>query len=140
MLLAFWVLNNGYLFEDSFQPLGKFQFFSRSLSGLEPGVAAPEGGNRFRGTWLIHLPVPVPRNFVQGIDHTKFEYEMGYLSYLRGVKRQGGWWYYYLYAMLVKLPVGTLVLIGVAAWQGVFYRRGHGVPEQRTRSADAQPL
>ncbi len=140
VLLAFWVLNNGYLFEHSFQPLGKFQFFSRSLSGLEPGVAAAEGGNRFLGTWLENLPMPVPRNFVQGIDHIKFEYEMGYLSYLRGVKRQGGWWYYYLYAMLVKLPVGTLVLIGVAAWQGVFYRRGHGVPEQRTRSADAQRL
>jgi len=115
MLLAFWVLNNGYLFEDSFQPLGKFQFFSQSLSGHESGVVAAEGGNRFRGTLLEHLPMPVPRNFLQGIDHIKWEYEHGYPSYLRGVKRHGGWWYYYLYAMLVKMPVGTLVLIGVAA-------------------------
>ena len=115
MLLAFWVLNNGYLFEDSFQPLGKFQFFSQSLSGHEPGVVAAEGGNRFRGTLLEQLPMPVPRNVLQGIDHIKWEYEHGYPSYLRGVKRYGGWRYYYLYAMLVKLPVGTLVLIGVAA-------------------------
>ena len=66
VLLAFWVLNNGYLFEDSFQPLGKFQFFSQSLSDREPGVVAAEGGNRFRGTLLEHLPMPVPRNFFTG--------------------------------------------------------------------------
>ena len=124
--VAFWVMNNGYLFEDSFQPLGKFQFFSQSLSGHEPGHRVGEGDNRFRGTLLEHLPVPVPRNFLQGIDHIKFEYELGYPSYLRGVKRDGGWWYYYLYAMLVKMPVGTLVLIGVAVVQFVVNHRGHG--------------
>ena len=124
VLLAFWVLNNGFLFEDSFQPLGKFQFFSQSLSGHEPGHRVGEGDNRFRGTLLEHLPVPVPRNFLQGIDHIKFEYELGYPSYLRGVKRDGGWWYYYLYAMLVKMPVGTLVLIGIAV---VHFVLNHGV-------------
>lgn len=127
VLLAFWVLNNGYLFEDSFQRLGDFQFFSASLSGNAPGDETVEAGNRFRGTLLEHLPMPVPRNFVQGIDHIKFESERGYPSYLRGVKRQGGWWFYYLYAMLVKLPVGTLALIAVAVGQSVFYGRGHRV-------------
>ena len=135
VLLAFWVLNNGYLFEDSFQPLGKFQFFSQSLSGHEPGVYVRDGGNRFRGTLLEHIPVPVPRNFLQGIDHIKFEYEIGYPSYLRGEKRLGGWWYYYLYAMLVKMPVGTLVLIAVAAGS-VFLNhgghRGHGGNAEET--------
>ena len=126
VLLAFWVLNNGYLFEDSFQRLGDFQFFSQSLSNRDPDRASRDGGNRFRGTLLEHLPVPVPRNFLQGIDHIKFEYEQGYPSYLRGVKRHGGWWYYYLYAMLVKMPVGTLVLIGIAVVQFVLNRRGHG--------------
>ncbi len=123
VILAFWVLNSFYLFEDSFQPLGKFQFFSQSLSGHEPGVYVREGGNRFRGSVLEHLPVPVPRNFLQGIDHIKSEYEDGYPSYLRGVKRLGGWWYYYLYAMLVKMPVGTLVLIGVAVVHLLFRLR-----------------
>ncbi len=120
LLLAFWVLNNGYLFEDSFQRLGDFEFFSQSLSDRDPGSASLEGGNRFRGTLLEHLPVPVPRNYLQGIDHIKFEYELGYPSYLHGVKRHRGWWYYYLYAMLVKMPVGTLGLIGVAAAQCLF--------------------
>ena len=84
------MLNNGYLFEDSFQPLGKFQFFSQSLSGHEPGVYVREGGSRFRGTILEYLPALVPRNFLQGIDHIKLEYEQGYPSYLRGEKRLGG--------------------------------------------------
>ena len=126
VVMAFWVLNNGYLFEDTLKPLGSFEFSSKALAGetLDRNVGEP--GNRFRGTLWEHLPVPVPRNFVQGIDHIKFEYEMGYPSYLRGVKRHGGWWYYYLYAMLVKMPVGTLVLIGVAVLQFVLNHRGHG--------------
>jgi len=127
MTVAFWVLNSGYLFEDSFQRLGDFQFFSQSLSGREPGNYLPDGANRFRGTLLGQIPMPVPRNFLQGIDHIKYEYEMGYPSYLRGVKRYGGWWYYYLYAMLVKMPVGTLMLIGIAVGQVIFYHRGHRV-------------
>ena len=126
VLLAFWVLNNGYLFEDTFKPLGSFEFSSKALAGEAPDRNVGEPGNRFRGTWLEHLPVPVPRNFLQGIDHIKFEYELGYPSYLRGVKRDGGWWYYYLYAMLVKMPMGTLVLIGIAVVQFVLNHRGHG--------------
>ena len=120
-VLALWVLNNGYLFEGSFQRLGDFQFFSESLSGVDSAKASSEGGNRFRDSWLGRIPMPVPQNFLQGIDHIKWEYERGHPSFLRGVKRNGGWWYYYLYAMLVKMPVGTLLLIAVAAVQGIFF-------------------
>jgi hypothetical protein len=31
-------------------------------------------------------------------------------SYLRGEWKEGGWWYYYLYGLLVKVPCGTLAL------------------------------
>jgi hypothetical protein len=44
------------------------------------------------------------------MDYVKYEFERGFPSYLRGEWRHGGWWYYYLYAILVKLPVGILVL------------------------------
>ncbi len=115
-LVALWVLNNGYLMEDTCQPLGEYKFFSETLTGREPGgVVGGDGANRFHGTWLENIRVPVPRNFLQGIDHIKFEYERGYLSYLRGVTQHGGWWYYYLYAMLIKMPVGTMALIALAA-------------------------
>jgi len=113
-LVALWTLNCGYLFEDTFQPLNTFSFFSSAMSGqTQNSIGA---GNRFADSWLGQIPVPVPRNMLQGIDWVKFEYERGYPSYLRGVKRDGGWWYYYLYAMLVKMPVGTQTLL----WTSLF--------------------
>ena len=124
MFLALWVLNNGYLMEDTCQPLGEFQFFSEALTGRQSGsVVSIDGGNAFRGTSLEQMPIPVPRNYLQGIDHIKFEYERGYSSYLRGVTQDGGWWYYYLYAMLVKIPVGTLTLSAIAFIAFVFAKR-----------------
>jgi len=36
-------------------------------------------------------------------------------SYLRGEWRLGGWWYYYLYAMAIKIPLGTWALVLLAA-------------------------
>ncbi|MEZ6121804.1 MAG: glycosyltransferase family 39 protein [Planctomycetaceae bacterium] len=114
-VIGWWVLCNGYLMENVFVPLGEFHFSSSALSGEAAAENRQRGGNRFRGTPLEHLPVPVPRNVLQGIDHLKWEYEHGYRSYLRGETKRGGWWYYYLYAMLVKMPVGTLLLIGISA-------------------------
>ena len=37
-------------------------------------------------------------------------------SYLRGEWRLGGWWYYYLYAMAVKVPLGIWVLGALAVF------------------------
>ena len=59
-------LNLGYLFEGSFQRLGDYQFVSQTFGGpqtIEKGV-----GNRFAGTWVATLPVPLPKNYLLGID------------------------------------------------------------------------
>jgi 4-amino-4-deoxy-L-arabinose transferase-like glycosyltransferase len=111
LTLALYLLNLGYGFENSFQPLGKFAFISRTLGGPE---AHEKPGNRFAGTWLASIPVPVPANYLRGIDVQKYDFEKGKWSYLRGEHKFGGWWYYYLYAMAVKMPAGTLALIGIA--------------------------
>jgi hypothetical protein len=39
---------------------------------------------------------------------------------LRGEWRFGGWWYYYLYALVIKVPLGTWVLIAMALGASVF--------------------
>jgi hypothetical protein len=52
----------------------------------------------------------LPSSYVEGIDIQKAEFEMGKFSYLRGEQRLGGWWYYYLYCIAVKVPIGTAVL------------------------------
>lgn len=113
LLVSLYVVNLGYMFEGTGKRLGAFEFSSRALSGVGEHELRRQD-NRFRGTWLASIPVPVPENMVLGIDQVKYEYEGRYWSYLRGEHRYGGWWYYYLYAMLVKIPLGTWALLLLA--------------------------
>jgi prepilin-type processing-associated H-X9-DG protein len=118
LLLAVFVVNVGYAFDDSFKRLGDYDFVSRAFTGLPTGEIEEDAvGNRFRGTWLGGLPVPLPANYLTGIDLQRLDFEHGAWSYLRGEWRFGGWWYYYLYAMAVKVPLGTwaLALLALAA-------------------------
>ena len=114
MTLAVGVLNLGYGFEGSFQRLDQYKFISSPLASTESRIAGGRGGNRFAGTWIGRLPVPAPRNFVQGLDVQKWELERENWSYLRGEWRREGWWYYYLYGLGVKEPVSTWVLVFMA--------------------------
>jgi len=103
------VINAGYAFRGSGTRLGDFRFVSRTLGG-ERGLDETSA-NRFAGTILGRLPVPVPTDYVAGIDIQRRDFEAGLPSYLRGEWRDVGWWYYYLYAMSVKLPLGLLALV-----------------------------
>ena len=118
LLLGLYVLNMGYGFEGSFQRLGDYGFVSETLGGpSEDGRTgySPQGRNRFEGTWLAGVPVPLPKNYLMGIDLQRWDFERKMWSYLRGEWRLGGWWYYYLYALAIKAPLGTWVLVFLAA-------------------------
>lgn len=119
MVTALYLLNLGYGFEDSGQRLKDFTFISQILGGE---AAHEDGGNRFHDSWLGELPVPVPANYVRGIDVQKYDFERGKWSYLLGEQKEGGWWYYYLYALLVKTPVGFLALMAMAVLMAMFDR------------------
>jgi hypothetical protein len=114
VLLSLLVLNAGYAFDGTGTPLGEYQFVSRMLNGLptEQAGDTPVVGNRFRDTWLAALPVPLPMDYLSGIDVQRRDFE-GHMSpsYLAGEWKKGGWWYYYLYALAVKVPLGTLSLV-----------------------------
>ncbi|HVC98882.1 MAG TPA: glycosyltransferase family 39 protein, partial [Pirellulales bacterium] len=137
LALAVVVINLGYAFAGSFQRLTDFPFQSRILSGMPTptrsasnainrGVAptkaqiaianAPRPGNRFAGTWLGHVPVPLPRDYVQGIDRQRTDFELGERSYLRGHWQARGWWYYHLFGLAIKTPLGTLALLGLSCY------------------------
>ena len=111
LILGLYVLNLGYGFSGSFRPLGNFTFISRALSG-----SAVQGdiGNRFGDSMLKTLPIPLPADFVIGVDVQRYDFEVGKWSYLRGEQKRGGWWYYYVYALAVKTPIGSLLLIAAA--------------------------
>jgi len=66
---------------------------------------------------LSNLPVPLPKQYVLGIDIQRKVFEhRGKPSYLRGQWQETGWWYYYLYALAVKVPLGTIGLCLLATW------------------------
>jgi hypothetical protein len=118
-ILAVYVIHVGYGFEGTCRPLGEFDFISKALGGTRS--AGQEGpSNRFRGTWMENIPVPVPRNYLQGIDVQKKDFEHGIRSYLRGEWKHGGWWYYYLYGLLIKEPIGYWLLGVIALWRALY--------------------
>jgi 4-amino-4-deoxy-L-arabinose transferase-like glycosyltransferase len=93
--------------------LGEVQFVSRMFAGQTgEDDNRPQPGNRFRDTWVGRIPLPVPIDIVRGIDLQRRDFERAARpSYLAGEWKAAGWYHYYLYALAVKLPVGTLALI-----------------------------
>lgn len=111
LLLGLYLLNLVYGFDGSFTQLKKFEFVSHALGGKKPGTP----GNRFRGTWLGEFPMPVPKQYLRGIDLQKKDFEdYGQPSYLRGEWKDGGWWYYYIYGLTVKTPHGSQLMLVLA--------------------------
>lgn len=123
-------VNAFYGFKGSFRPLDQHAFVSAKLGqvgGLQARLKSlPEGeccgitthSNRFKGTLLGSLPVPLPENYVAGIDIQTRDFERGWYdenwrSYLLGQWKLGGWWYYYVLALLVKVPLATWCLAGL---------------------------
>ncbi len=109
MLIGLYVVNVGYLGVGSFVQLKEYEFRSSMFgSGQNESIGH---GNRFRDQWLGELPVPLPFDYVLGIDHQQRDFEKFWgPSYLRGQFQPQGWWYYYCYALLVKTPIGTIGL------------------------------
>ncbi len=128
--MALAVVHLGYEYRGAGRRLKDVPFVSRAFAGdLSAGGRFPElggAGNRFRGTWLGELVLPVPEDFARGIDVQRRDFEEMPKygdSYLAGRWQAGGWWYYYLYGMAVKWPLGQLALLLGAASLGLW--RGH---------------
>lgn len=131
-------LNTLYLWEGTGGRLGEFALRSKSLTrelAAEDEAGEAARVNRFRETWLDRVRVPFPEHYLLGFDDQLWDLEQGeFYKYLRGELRgreEEGWWYYYLYGMLVKLPVGTLVLISLSGLLAV----GSWIRRWRTRAA-----
>lgn len=117
--LSCYVLNLGYGFKGTGTRLGDFEFVSDTLGGeRRPGQVS---ANKYRESLLGRLPVPVPREFVLGLDMQKKDFEFGRWTFLAGEWKWGGWWYFYLVAIAIKSPLGYGVLLLAAlrvVWQG----------------------
>lgn len=132
MGIGLYILNLGYGFEGTGTQLRDFHFVSDLFTGQvlkdegrEPDdgsvsaptpnpqspIPNPNSNNRFADSWLGYLPMPLPKNYVLGIDIQQKDFEhYGRPSYLRGQWQDHGWWYYYLYAAAIKVPLGLWCL------------------------------
>jgi hypothetical protein len=141
VLVSLLVLNLGYGFEGFGRSLGAFRFLSTPLAidRAEPIPGIPARWedqadmvarvrvNRFRGTLLGGLPVPLPAQYLLGFDDQKLEADglpvrafnpgapadalQGYPVYLDGELSDRSWWDYYFRAMAYKVPEGTWLLV-----------------------------
>ena len=123
LLLAIWTINMGYLFDGSFRQLKDYQFISGTLTGHEITQGrAVTVGNRFADTWLGHIHVPLPAEFVQGIDTQRIDFERQIESYARGVWSDRGWLWYYGYVLFLREPLGVWGLLILAIFVTCFFR------------------
>jgi hypothetical protein len=130
-LISIFIINCGYLFDGTFTLIKDFRFQTALFTGYDSFEEVPLGGaNRFNdsGSWFEtivgYIPMPLPFNFVQGIDTQRLDFERGLPSYLRGEWLDHGWWYYYLYALLIKMPMGTIGLFFLAIFC-TFFQKGY---------------
>lgn len=68
--------------------------------------------DRWRATaWILRVPLPLPLEFFRGLDFQMAETEHMEPAYLLGRSRLGGWWYWYLGASLIVIPLPVLFLM-----------------------------
>lgn len=108
LAFALLVLNLGYGFDGFGARLKDLTFVSTQLTGH---ATAGEPGNRFQGSWAGEIPLPLPTQYVLGLD-TQARDLSDYRrpSFLLGEWKDGGWWYYYLFGLAVKVPSGIWLL------------------------------
>jgi glutamine amidotransferase-like uncharacterized protein len=128
------IVNVFYNFSGTCKLLKQYSFISASLSGNSSGDSSDNssggfdlGNNRFAQSCLGLLPIPLPQDYLYGIDVQKYDFERGIPSYVNGIWSDRGFWYYYVYAFLLKTPIGfqLLVLLSVVlSFAGQRWRAG----------------
>lgn len=114
VILALYSINLGYGFEKPFPALGQFKVGEKVLERLGYGTPDPSSPSTALGSWAAAFPLPVPENYVVGIDEVQAFCHRGG-SYLRREWHKEKLWYYYPYAFLVRIPLGVWGLLVVAA-------------------------
>ncbi|HEV3304724.1 MAG TPA: glycosyltransferase family 39 protein [Planctomycetaceae bacterium] len=97
------VLNAGYLFRGSFSTLQSYDFQSSAIKRTAAHLS-----------FLGNCPVPLPRDYLTGLDHQRRIMEQKHPVYLNGEWSEEGFPGYYAWALLYKLPHALQLLALVA--------------------------
>lgn len=115
ILVSIFVINCGYLWEGTFTPLKEFQFQSMMFgSRISADDISRKTDTGPVPAFIGEIPIPLPADLIRGLDAQRYDFERGLPSYLRSTWSNYGWWYYYLYAMAIKIPLGTWCLVALA--------------------------
>jgi glutamine amidotransferase-like uncharacterized protein len=137
LLIGLCVVNLGYGFQGSGTRLGDYQFHSQILGG-KSAIDGISANNRFRGTVLAWVPVPLPSYYVLGLDLQKVDFERGKPSYLFRQWADHGWWYYYLVGFVLKVPLGTwglgILAVVMCCWRRRWFGNGDGSSPHHTNN------
>jgi hypothetical protein len=93
-------LNAGYLFQGTGEVLAGHVYSDPFFTSLA-------------STSFGFFPLPLPREFVYGLDAQMAESSGHFMVYLFGKASATGWWYYYPVALLLKEPLPLWILLGV---------------------------
>jgi hypothetical protein len=101
------IVNAGYGFDGSFKKWGDYA-----------NEAGPVG--LLGSSCLSRLPAPFPEQFLRGFaEQDRASFEEGQFTYLHGAVSYEAWWYYFAVVFLLKVPLATLALAGLAVYAGV---------------------
>lgn len=107
-VIAVAVINISYVGKDSFHSLSQMGVSSTAFRKL---ASTPV---------INKIPIPVPANYVDALDLLQYHSEIGAgkmdstypgLFVNGNRKQQGGFWYYYLFIGLFKIPIAILLVV-----------------------------
>jgi len=105
------MINIGYLGKRVFEPLPVNCRYSSLLTKLSKG---------FPESW----PIPLPADYVSGLDAQLADAEQGeFPNFINGSWRSQGVWYYFLEALLLKVPIPALILVALGLMAGLTRRQ-----------------
>lgn len=108
-LVRFMVIDGLYFFHDVGFTLSQWHSGRSSLAAILDCL----GGSRMTA-WIREIPLPIPLEYLLGLDCQLRDTEQLQSAYLLGQGGMGGWWYWYAACCLFKVPLPVLLLFGLA--------------------------
>ncbi|MFT3949998.1 MAG: glycosyltransferase family 39 protein [Agriterribacter sp.] len=102
------IINVGFLFYKTGQPLNEYVFVSRMFNNVQHMFSA-----------IGNIPLPLPAPFLSGMDTVKYfdelgggfpESTFGVVSIIGFHEPGKSYWFYYLVSMFFKTPIPTLIV------------------------------